>query len=140
MLAETRAYRLLADDADLNLLMDTIRGKKIDSTNVIKQGIFTYTVPESFIKKEVAPFVRINPIDEEPSIYMDDESIAENQTIQIDFWCENANESEKIKRLIDKIMKRNNHTHYGSDRYKDPDIELIMNVRKYRVFDFEIEN
>lgn len=140
MLAEVRAYRLLSDNDELNLLMDAIRGKKIDSTGVIKQGIFTYSIPDNFIKKEVAPFVRINPIDEDPAIFMDDENIAENQTIQIDFWCNSASNAEKIKRLIDKILKKNNHIQYDSTRYKDPDIDLIMNVRKYRVFDFDLEN
>lgn len=140
MLAEVRAYRFLVDNEELNLAMDEIRGKKIDSTNAIKQGIFTYVIPDIFIKKEVAPFIRINPIDEDPAVFMDDENIAENQTIQIDFWCESASDSLKIKRLIDKIMKGNSHSHYDSDRYKDPDIDLIMNVRKYRVFDFDLEN
>ncbi|MBT2732118.1 hypothetical protein [Carnobacterium sp. ISL-102] len=140
MLAEARAYRFLVDNEELNLAMDEIRGKKIDSTNVIKQGIFTYTIPDIFIKKEVAPFIRINPIDEDPALFMDDENIAENQTIQIDFWCKSASDSLKIKRLIDRIMKGNNHSHYDSDRYKDPDIDLIMNVRKYRVFNFDLEN
>ena len=140
MLAEARAYRFLVDNEELNLAMDGIRGKKIDSTNAIKQGIFTYVIPDIFIKKEVAPFIRINPIDEDPALFMDDENIAENQTIQIDFWCKSASDSLKIKRLIDKIMKENNHSHYDSDRYKDPDIDLIMNVRKYRVFDFDLEN
>lgn len=137
MLPETAAYRMLNNNIELSTLMDSIRNKKIDPTGVIEQGIFTYSIPDSFKKKEDAPFIRINPIDEDPVIYMDDDNIAERQTVQIDFWCKSASDSAEMKKLIDQIMKENNHIQYDSTRYKDPDISLVMNVRKYRIFDFK---
>lgn len=137
MLPETIAFRILNKNTDLNTLMDTLRGKKIDPDGSIEQGIFTYSIPDSFKKKEDAPFVRINPIDEDPVLFMDDDNIAERQTVQIDFWCKSASDSAEMKKLIDQIMKENNHIQYDSERYKDPDIDLVMNVRKYRIFDFK---
>ena len=140
MLAETRAYRLLANDSELNSLFDALRGGKFDETGQYIQGIFLDDIPDNFKKVESAPFMRINPIDESPAIYSDDENLAEEQTIQIDWWCTSASQSLQIKKLVDKILKRNGHIQYYSKRYKDPDINLKMNVRKYRVFDFDLEN
>lgn len=137
MLPETTAFRILNNNAELNVLMDTLRGRKIDEESSVEQGIFTYSIPDNFKKEDAAPFIRINPIDEDPVIFMDDDNIAERQTIQIDFWCKNASDSAALKKEIDQIMKENNHIQYDSDRYKDPDIDLVMNVRKYRVFDFK---
>lgn len=135
-LPETLVYRILSNNEDLNELMDEIRGGPFDKDEVIKQGIFTYDIPEDYKKKEIAPFIRINPIDEAPGVFMDDDNVAEIQTVQVDFWCANASNSLSMKKLVDKILKGNGHTQYDSTRYKDPDIDLIMNVRKYRVFDF----
>lgn len=140
MLAETRAYRLLANDSELNSLFDALRGGKFDETGQYIQGIFLDDIPDNFKKVESAPFMRINPIDESPAIYSDDENLAEEQTLQIDWWCTSASQSLQIKKLVDKILKRNGHIQYYSKRYKDPDINLKMNVRKYRVFDFDLEN
>ena len=82
--------------------------------------------------------MRIHPLDENPAFFSDDKNLAEEQTVQIDWWCENASQSEQIKKCIDRILKSNGHVQYFSKRYNDPDIKLKMNVRKYRVFDFDI--
>lgn len=140
MLAEVRVYRLLSKDIELNTLFDTLRGGKFDKTGQYIQGIFLDDIPDNFKKVESAPFMRINPIDENPAIYSDDENIAEEQTVQVDWWCTSASQSLQIKKLVDKILKNNEHIQYYSKRYKDPDINLKMNVRKYRVFDFDLEN
>lgn len=44
MIAETTAYKLLSNDAQLNELFDSYRGGKFGGG--FKQGIFTYDIPE----------------------------------------------------------------------------------------------
>lgn len=141
MIIESLAFKALAADKELNSLMDSIRGKSFPQP--FNQGIFTYDIPEnptSYRKKELAPLVRINPIYESQYEYADDEVIAEEQRVTVDFWCASASQSDKLSERIDVVLKEAGFERYTANekpRYKDPDIDLIMNVRKYRVFDWK---
>lgn len=144
MIAETTAYRLLSADTELNSLFDTFRGKMFG--NGFKQGVFTYDIPEkptNLKKVELAPFLRINPTYEGPRDYADDGYISVEKRIVINYWCETASQSEQIANKIDAILTKGGFERYTANenpRYKDPDIGLLMNVRKYRFFDWlEIE-
>ena len=97
MIAETTAYKLLSNDAQLNELFDSYRGGKFGGG--FKQGIFTYDIPEkptNMKKKELAPFLRINTIYDAPNAYADDGYIGTEQRIVINFWCQTAAQSEAI--------------------------------------------
>ncbi|MGT2812187.1 hypothetical protein [Streptococcus minor] len=140
MIAEALVYRLLSVDAELNELLDSIRGGKFG--NGYKQGIFTYAIPENpvnVIKKELAPFIRINPNYDTPAYYADDEPSATEYRVTINFWCKTAHQSEQIARRMDKILENGGFERYTANekpRYKDGDIDLLMNIRKYRFFDW----
>lgn len=138
MIAETTAYKLLSNDVQLNELFDSYRGGKFGCG--FKQGIFTYDIPEkptNMKKKELAPFLRINTIYDAPNAYADDAYIGTEQRIVINFWCQTAAQSEKIIKRIDAILEAAGFEWYTANetpRYRDNDIDLLMNVRKYRFF------
>lgn len=140
MIIETQTYKVLAADDQLNSLFDKFRGKPFG--HKFQQGIFTYDIPETPInlkKKELAPFMRINSLYDNPDTYCDDEILSSEQRVKIEYWCKSAKESEAITERIDQIMKDNGFERYTANetpRYKDNDIDLIMNVRKYRYFYF----
>lgn len=140
MIAETTAYKLLSNDVQLNELFDSYRGGKFGGG--FKQGIFTYDIPEkptNMKRKELAPFLRINTIYDAPNAYADDGYIGTEQRIVINFWCQTAAQSEAIVKRIDAILTEAGFEWYTSNetpRYKDNDIDLLMNVRKYRFFDW----
>lgn len=141
MIAETLAYRALISDEQLNQLFDNFRGKPFG--NGFKQGIFTYDIPEQPVsckKKELAPFLRINAQYDNVFFYSDDKFKATEQRIVIHFWCEKAKQSEAIANRIDEVLEKAGFERYTTNekpRYKDSDIDLLMNVRKYRFFDFK---
>ena len=54
----------------------------------------------------------------------------------------NAKQSEQIAELMDKILESNGFDRYTTNelpRYRDNDIDLLVNVRKYRFFDWQLE-
>ena len=138
MIAETEAYKLLSNNSDLNQLLDKIRGNSFG--NGFKQGIFTYDIPETptdLKKASLAPFMRINSTYDNNAEYADDKSIANEQRIIVHFWCKTAKQSDEIASLIDRILEAGGFERYTANerpRYKDSDIDLLMNVRKYRIF------
>lgn len=138
MIAETTAYKLLSNDDKLNELFDSYRGGKFG--HGFKQGIFTYDIPEKptdLKKKDLAPFLRINTTYDAPSNYADDSYISTEQRIVINFWCQTAAQSEAIVKRIDAVLTEAGFEWYTANetpRYKDNDIDLLMNVRKYRFF------
>lgn len=141
MMIETAVYKLLSQDAELNDLMDELRGGKFPGD--FKQGIFTYDIPETptnYKKSEFAPFMRLNALYENESHYSDDMAIADEQRVKIEFWCQSASQSDKMKQKIDEILKNAGYERYTANenpRYKDTDIGLVMNIRKYRYFDWK---
>lgn len=144
MIPEARAYGLLSQDETLNRLMDRIRGKPFG--NGFKQGIFTYDVPEkptNLKKATLAPFIRINTIFEMPVNYADDGYLCIEKRIVVEFWCLSAKDADAIGNCIDTILEDADFERYTANetpRYKDSDIDLLMNVRKYRFFDWVREN
>ena len=135
MTIETNVFKLLSSDSSLVKLLESLRPSKIDTV-----GIWKHEIPETYRKKEYAPFIRINPIYEADTQYADDEAMSEEQRVQISFWTDKDLDSEKIIKEIDRILKINNFTRYTANenpRYKDSDIDLLINHRKYRFFDWE---
>ena len=135
MTIETNVFKLLSSDSSLVKLLESLRLSKIDTV-----GIWKHEIPENYRKKEYAPFIRINPIYEADTQYADDEAMSEEQRVQISFWTAKDLDSEKIIKEIDRILKNNNFTRYTANenpRYKDTDIDLLINHRKYRFFDWE---
>ena len=135
MTIETNVFKLLSSDSSLVKLLESLRPSKIDTV-----GIWKHEIPENYRKKEYAPFIRINPIYEADTQYADDEAMSEEQRVQISFWTVKDLDSDKIKNKIDQILKENNFTRYTANenpRYKDSDIDLLINHRKYRFFDWE---
>ncbi|UDM75056.1 hypothetical protein [Vagococcus fluvialis] len=135
MTIETKVFKLLSSDVILVKLLESLRHSKIDTV-----GIWKHEIPENYRKKEYAPFIRINPIYEADTQYADDEAMSEEQRVQISFWTDKDLDSEKIIKELDRILKNNNLTRYTANenpRYKDTDIDLLINHRKYRFFDWE---
>ena len=135
MTIETNVFKFLSSDSSLVKLLESLRPSKIDTV-----GIWKHEIPENYRKKEYAPFIRINPIYEADTQYADDEAMSEEQRVQISFWTAKDLDSEKIIKEIDRILKNNNFTRYTANenpRYKDSDIDLLINHRKYRFFDWE---
>lgn len=135
MTIETNVFKLLSSDSSLVKLLESLRTTKIDTV-----GIWKHEIPENYRKKEYAPFIRINPIYEADTQYADDEAMSEEQRVQISFWTDKDLDSEKIIKELDRILKDNNLTRYTANenpRYKDSDIDLLINHRKYRFFDWE---
>ena len=139
MIAETEAYKLLVADEQLNQLFNQFRGKEFPS---YKQGIFTYDIPEkptNLKQKELAPFARIYLTYEAPHKYADDKIISMEQRITINFWCKSGKQADQIAKRIDAILESGGFERYTANekpRYMDDDIGLLMNVRKYRLFDW----
>ncbi|MGT2753230.1 hypothetical protein [Streptococcus porcinus] len=141
MIAETTAYKILNKDKTLNELFDQFRG--VPFGNGFKQGIFTYDIPESptnLKKAELAPFMRINNTYDGPASYADDSLLINEQRITINFWCKSASQADLINSALDKVLEANGFERYTANenpRKKDSDINLLMNVRKYRFFDWK---
>lgn len=137
---ETRVYQLLSKSPELVDLLNQLRGKALDKNEV---AIWKHDIPESptnYRKKEFAPFIRINPIYEGEFEFVDDESTAEEQRVQVSFWTKTDTQAYEIKVLVDKILKDNNFTRYTANenpRYLDADIDLLLNHRKYRFFEYK---
>ncbi|UDM70660.1 hypothetical protein [Vagococcus fluvialis] len=135
MTIETKVLKLLSSDKYLVKLLESLRTAKTDVSSIWK-----HEIPENYRKKEYAPFIRINPIYEADTQYADDEAMSEEQRVQISFWTAKDLDSEKIIKEIDRILKNNNFTRYTANenpRYKDSDIDLLINHRKYRFFDWK---
>ncbi|MEO1783246.1 hypothetical protein [Enterococcus diestrammenae] len=133
---ETRVYRLLSGSTELIALFDEFRGKSLTPEN----GIWKHDIPEMYRKKELAPFIRINPVYEGDYDYSDDVSMSEEQRVQVSFWCKTDTQAFEIKKKLDEILKPNDFTTYTvneNPRYKDADIDLLINHRKYRFFDWK---
>ena len=143
MIAEATVYKLLSSDEQFNTLLNTIRVGEFG--NGYKQGIFTYAIPETpvnVIKKKLAPFVRINPNYDIPAHYADDVHLAVEYRVTINFWTKTAKQSEQITKLMDDILEKAGFERYTANekpRYKDTSIDLLMNVRKYRYFDWTVK-
>lgn len=143
MIAEATVYKLLSADERFNTLLNSIRGGEFG--NGYKQGIFTYAIPENpvnVIKKELAPFVRINPNYDTPAYYADDAPLAVEYRVTINFWVQTAKQADQIAQLMDDILEKAGFERYTANekpRYKDTSIDLLMNVRKYRFFDWTIK-
>lgn len=139
MIAETEAYKLLVADEQLNQLFNQFRGKEFPG---YKQGIFTYDIPEkptNLKQKELAPFARIYLTYEAPHKYADDKIISMEQRIIINFWCKNAKQADQIAKRMDAVLEGGGFERYTANekpRYMDDDIGLLMNIRKYRLFDW----
>lgn len=139
MIAETEAYKLLVADEQLNRLFNEFRGKEFPG---YRQGIFTHDIPEkptNLKQKELAPFARIYLIYESPHEYADDNVISMEQRITINFWCKTAKQADQINKRMDTILESSGFERYTANekpRYMDDDIGLLMNVRKYRLFDW----
>lgn len=139
MIAETEAYKLLVADEQLNRLFNEFRGKEFPG---YRQGIFTHDIPEkptNLKQKELAPFARIYLIYESPHEYADDNVISMEQRITINFWCKTAKQADQINKRMDAILESSGFERYTANekpRYMDDDIGLLMNVRKYRLFDW----
>lgn len=134
---ETRVYQLLSRSSDLIQLLESLR---IDPFEDGENGIWKHEIPPLFCKKEHAPFLRISPIFESDGSYFDDAARSEEQRVLISFWCHTDTQAFQIKRCIDHVLKSNEFTHYTANenpRYKDTDIDLLMNNRKYRFFDWK---
>lgn len=137
MNVETKVYHLL-NSSELINLMNEIRGKALLNG---ENGIFKHDITEMYRKVENAPFIRINPIYEADFDFSDDEAMSEEQRVQISFWCKNDRDAYQIKVKIDEILKLNDFIRYTANenpRYKDSDINLLVNHRKYRFFDWKI--
>ena len=140
MIAETEAYKLLVADEKINQLFNQFRGKEFPGG--YKQGIFTYDIPEkpmNMKQKELAPFARIYSTYEAPHDYADDNVIVMEQRITVNFWCKNAKQADQIAKRIDTVLESGGFERYTANekpRYMDSDIGLLMNVRKYRFFEW----
>ena len=140
MVAETKAYKLLSQNNDFNQLLDNMRGKEYGLG--FKQGIFTYDIPEkptNLKQKELAPFARIYLTYEAPHKYADDKIISMEQRITINFWCKSGKQADQIAKRMDAILESSGFERYTANekpRYMDDDIGLLMNIRKYRLFDW----
>jgi phage protein len=140
VIAETKAYKLLVADEKINQLFNQFRGKEFPGG--YKQGIFTYDIPEKQMnmrQKELAPFARIYSTYEAPHDYADDNVIVMEQRITVNFWCKNAKQADQIAKRIDTVLESGGFERYTANekpRYMDSDIGLLMNVRKYRFFDW----
>lgn len=140
MIAETRAYRLLIEDQELNAILDDIRDGPFGGG--FGQGIFAYDIPEkptNMKRAELAPFMRIYSTYESPYEYGDNEVVGTEQRITINFWCQTAKQAERIIKRMDEVMESGDFERYTANekpRYWDGDIDLLMNVRKYRFFDW----
>lgn len=133
MTIETRVFELLNTDADLIGEMAEIRGK-------LSPCIFKHDIPEEYQKRELAPFIRLSPLYEGDRQYADDGAMAEEQRIQISFWTKTDEQAEVIKQHLDRILKSHDFIRYTANenpRYKDSDIDLLINHRKYRFFDWK---
>ncbi|VTS13505.1 phage protein [Streptococcus pseudoporcinus] len=141
MIAETTAYKILNKDKTLNELFDQFRGSSFG--NGFTQGIFTYDIPENptnLKKAELAPFMRINNTYDGPTNYADDSLLTNEQRITINFWCKSASQADLINSALDNALEANGFERYTANenpRKKDSDINLLMNVRKYRFFDWK---
>lgn len=135
MLIEERTFHLL-NTSVLIQLMDEFRGNVFDEASPTKKGIFQNDIPETYRKEKLAPFIRINPIDEVPGIYFDDTQFSEKQSVQVNWWCKNIEQSSKMKDVIDSLLKDGDFKQYYSNRYQDPEIKLRMNIRKYNYQEF----
>lgn len=134
---ETRVYQLLSGSSDLIQLLENLRLEPFEDR---ENGIWKHEIPPLFCKKEHAPFLRISPIFESDGSYFDDAARSEEQRVMISFWCQTDTQAYQIKRCIDHVLKSNEFTHYTANenpRYRDTDIDLLMNNRKYRFFDWK---
>ena len=134
---ETRVYQLLSGLSGLIQLLENLRLEPFEDG---ENGIWKHEIPPLFCKKEHAPFLRISPIFESDGSYFDDAARSEEQRVLISFWCHTDTEAYQIKRYIDHVLKSNEFTHYTANenpRYQDTDIDLLMNNRKYRFFDWK---
>lgn len=134
---ETRVYQLLSGSSGLIQLLENLRLEPFEDG---ENGIWKHEIPPLFCKKEHAPFLRISPIFESDGSYFDDAARSEEQRVLISFWCHTDTEAYQIKRRIDHVLKSNEFTHYTANenpRYQDTDIDLLMNNRKYRFFDWK---
>ena len=139
MIDENEDYKLLVADAELNKLFYQFIVKEFPG---YKQGIFTYDIPEkptNLKRKELAPLARIYSTYEAPHEYADDNVISMEQRITINFWCKNAKQADQLAQRMDAVLESSGFERYTANekpRYMDDDIGLLMNVRKYRLFDW----
>ena len=141
MIAETGAYKLLVADEELNAILDEIRGAPFGGG--FRQGIFTYDIPEkptNMKRAELAPFIRIYTTYEAPFYYGDNEVVGTEQRLTINFWCQTAQQADRIAKRMDAVLENGGFERYTANekpRYWDNDIDLLMSNRKYRYFDWE---
>lgn len=141
MIIESDVFKLLSTNKELIALLESYRKGPFDKK--YPSGIFVFDIPETPVnlkKTELAPMIRINPTYDNESYFSDDRSIASEQRVKIEFWCKTIKQSEEVSKVIDKILKENGYARYTANenpRYKDTDINLIMNIRKYRYFLWE---
>ena len=75
----------------------------------------------------------------QPHKYADDKIISMEQRITINFWCKNAKQADQIAKRMDAVLESGGFERYTANekpRYMDDDIGLLMNIRKYRLFDW----
>lgn len=56
--------------------------------------------------------------------------------MSVSCWCKKMDDLENLRNKIDEILINNNFEQMKSERYLDPDINLIMSSRIYETVAF----
>ncbi len=83
MTIETQVYKLLANNTELIKLLESLRKVKLGD----ESGIWKHDIPETYRKKDYAPFIRLSPIYEADFGYSDDKAMSEEQRMKLHNAC-----------------------------------------------------
>ncbi|EAE1298302.1 hypothetical protein EP04_01965 [Listeria monocytogenes] len=127
-------FHALYNDNELNGLMDEIRGTSLDT-----QTIFQLAIPEDFQKKEKAPLIRIESINNYGAFYCDDIRNSEIAFVQVSTMTPLLKDLAQLICIIDRVMKEAGYEQYSDQLYREPDLGFMYSARSYSCQKFDIE-
>ncbi|MBC1402141.1 hypothetical protein HB904_16975 [Listeria booriae] len=128
MIPVIEVYKELNGNEKLNMLLDKLRGKKLD-----EQTIYRIRIPEMYQKKEFAPLVKVDPIDSYGALYADDRRTATTAEIQVSLSVVELVHLDELQKVIDEIMYLMGYEQYAEATYEDADVEgITFSARRYR--------
>ncbi len=107
--------------------MNQIRGTVEEN-----QTIFQQVVDEDCQKREKAPLIRIESIDNSGAFYNDNFRGATNEQVQVSIMTQDLIDLQQLIEIVDELMKEIEFEQFSDRSYQEPDLNLQYSARSYQ--------
>ncbi|WP_270996974.1 hypothetical protein [Listeria seeligeri] len=125
-------FQKLYNDNGLNQLMNQIRGTVEEN-----QTIFQQVIDEDYKKREKAPLIRIESVDNSGAFYNDNLRGATNEQVQVSIMTQDLIDLQQLIEIVDELMKEIEFEQFSDRSYQEPDLSLQYAARSYQRINYK---